>query len=205
MTGSCGLSAIATVVVLALAPGQTSAGPLHDAARAGDAALVEKLLDSGAGINEVDETGETPLVSAALAGETGIVDLLLRHQADHEARNDRGMTVLHAAAFAGEADMVAYFVGGTMSLPINDQDNKFGVTPLIVAAEENRVEVVNYLIASGADLEITERHGYTALTRAGYHGHDAIITTLLKAGAACQEIDPLWLKDCTARKAALGL
>ncbi len=62
-----------------------------------------------------------------------------------------------------------------------------------------------YLIVAGADLEITERHGYTALTRAGYHGHDEVIALLLRAGAACQEIDPLWLKDCTARKAALGL
>lgn len=199
---------LAAAVALALAPTFAVAGPLHDAARIGDRTLIQKLLDGGADVNELDETGETPLLAAALAGQTKTVDFLLQRKADHTARNDRGMTALHAAAFVGDAEVVAYFIGdGPISVPIdiNDHENKFGVTPLIVAAEENKGNVVAYLIASGADLEITERHGYTALTRAGYHAHDEIITILLTAGAACQEVDPLWLKDCSARKAALGL
>jgi ankyrin repeat protein len=188
----------------ALAPAAALAGPLHDAARTGDDMLIQTLLDGGAGINELDETGETPLLSAALAGQTTTVDLLLKRQADASLRNDRGMTVLHAAAFAGDDNAVAGFVVGA-TIDINDHDNKFGVTPLIVAAEENHPGVVAYLILAGADLEITERHGYTALSRAGYQGHDEVIALLLKAGAACLEMDPIWFNDCTARKAALGL
>jgi uncharacterized protein len=193
---------------LALTPTLALAGPLHDAARAGDGALIQKLLDGGASINELDETGETPLLSAALAGQTATVDLLLERQADPKARNDRGMTVLHAAAFAGDDNAVAEFLGGgstDAAIDLNDQENKFGVTPLIVAAEENHPGVVAYLILAGADLEIKERHGYTALSRAGYQGHNEVIALLLKAGATCQEGDPVWLKECTARKAALGL
>ena len=198
----------AAAFALALVPTFAVAGPLHDAARMGDRTLIQELLDGGADVNELDETGETPLLAAALAGQTKTMDFLLQRKADYKARNDRGMTALHAAVFVGDAEAVAYFIGdGPLSVPIdiNDHENKFGVTPLIVAAEENRGNVAAYLITSGADLEIKERHGYTALTRASYHSHDEIITILLKAGAACQEVDPVWLKDCTARKAALGL
>jgi ankyrin repeat protein len=199
---------LVAAVALALAPTLALAGPLHDAARAGDEMLIQKLLDGGASIDDLDETGETPLISAALAGQTTTVDLLLRRQADAKLRNDRGMTVLHAAAFAGDDTAVAELIGGgaaKAAIDINDHENKFGVTPLIAAAEENHPGVVAYLILAGADLEITERHGYTALSRAGYHGNNEVIALLLKAGAACQEADPFWLKDCTARKAALGL
>ena len=197
---------LACLMAVALTPGVSLAGPLHDAARTGDEMLIQTLLDGGASINELDETGETPLISAALAGQTTAVDLLLQRQADATLRNDRGMTALHAAAFAGDDNAVAELIGGTAAaIDVNDHENKFGVTPLIVAAEENHPGTVAYLILSGADLEITERHGYTALSRAGYQGHDEVIALLLKAGAACQEADPFWLKDCTAHKAALGL
>lgn len=205
-----GLKTMAVAIVFALTPGLAFAGPLHDAARAGDKAAIQKLLDAGANINELDETGETALMAAALAGKDlwATIDYLLVRGADHTIRNDRGMTVLHAAAFSGDIGGVAYFVGeGPLNVPIdiNDHDNKFGVTPLIVAAEENHGNVVAQLITLGADMEITERHGYTALTRAAYKGHEQIINILLRSGAVCQEIDPMWHADCEKRKAAMGL
>jgi ankyrin repeat protein len=206
-------TAIIGVAALALSAGAAMAGPLHDAARAEDSALVLKLLEDGADVNEQDESGETPLMHAALVDRLPghlVLDLLLRRGADATIRNDRGMTVLHAAAMTGHVVAVPYFlgegpVGPDARIDINDHDNKFGVTPLIVAAEENRGSVVAFLITLGADLEITERHGYTALTRAFYHGHDEIIAILLRSGAKCQEIDPAWKIECDKRKAAMGL
>ncbi len=126
---------IAMAVALALAPTLAFAGALHDAARTGDGAAIQKLLEGGANVNEPDETGETALISAALAGQTATVDLLLQRQADAKARNDRGMTALHAAAFAGDDNAVAELVGGPneAAIDIDDHENKFGVTPLIVA------------------------------------------------------------------------
>ena len=193
-----------------LSAGAAIAGPLHDAVRAGDTALILKLLDGGANVNEQDESGETPLIAAALTGSWVVLDLLIQNKADVSIRNDRGMTALHAAAMAGSAEAVAIFLGeggvGPMAgVDINDHDNKFGVTPLIVAAEEDHGNIVAYLMTYGADIEITERHGYTALTRASYHGHDEVVTLLLRMGAVCQEIDPGWKVECEKRKAAMGL
>jgi ankyrin repeat protein len=200
------LAAVALAVALAL-PASAIAGPLHDAARAGDRDLVAKLLKGGADINAQDETGETALFAGALAGESKIVDMLLVFGADASIRNDRGMTAVHAAAWGGVPEAVSVLVGDakfSARIDLDDHDNKFGVTPLIIAVEENHGLLVAHLIGLGADLEITERHGYTALTRAAYKGHEEIITMLLRSGAQCQEIDPAWFKDCSARKAALG-
>jgi ankyrin repeat protein len=184
------------------------AGPLHDAARTGDRSLLAQLLTDAANIDEQDETGETALFAAALAAQPKIVDQLLVAGADASIRNDRGMTALHAAAFGGDSEAVSLLIGDakfSSRIDIDEHTNKFGVTALIVAAEENEGDVLAHLITLGADKEIAERHGYTALTRAAYHGHEQIITILLRSGAACQEIDPAWKAECDKRRAALGL
>lgn len=196
----------AIAVATSLTMGTAFAGPLHDAARAGDGALMQQLLRDGANIDELDETGETALFAAALAAEPKIVDQLLVAGADAAIRNDRGMSALHAAAFSGDSETAHILLGeayASQRIEIDDADNKFGVTPLIVAVEENQGHIVAYLITMGADKEIAERHGYTALTRAYYKGHDEIITILLRSGALCQEIDPAWKVECEMRKAAL--
>ena len=44
----------------------------------GHAKCVQVLLDSGAGVDTVDESGITPLISATSAGHSTILKLLLR-------------------------------------------------------------------------------------------------------------------------------
>jgi ankyrin repeat protein len=184
------------------------AGPLHDAARAGDGATVAQLLRDGADIDERDETGETALFAAASAGLPKIIDQLMIAGADAAIRDDRGMTAVHAAAANVNAEAISVLVGDaklTARIDLNDHANELGVTPLIVAAEKGHGNIVAHLVGLGADLEIVGRDGYTALTRAGHQGHDQIVTILLRSGAKCQEIDPAWRAECSARRAALGL
>lgn len=200
--------ATGSAITLTLWAGSAYAGPLHEAARAGDRDVLAQLIADGAEIDAQDESGETALFAGALAAEPKIVDQLMVAGADAAIRNDRGMTVLHAAAFGGDSEAVSLLVGDgpfAARIDIDDHANKFGVTPLIVAVEEGEGGIVAHLLGLGADKEIVERHGYTALTRAYYKAHDQIITILLRSGAACQEIDPAWKVECDKRKAALGL
>jgi ankyrin repeat protein len=192
---------VAALLALSLSP--ALAGQIHDAARAGNLALVTKLIDEGAPLDARDGTRETPLIAAALAGQTAVVLDLLARGADADARNDRGMTALHAAAFVGDGKAVEALIGA--GIAVNDAENKFKVTPLIVAAEENHIGLVEDLIARGAGIEIIEAHGYTALTRSGFKARDEIVALLLREGAACQEIDQIWFKECSKRKSAMGL
>ena len=55
-----------------------------------------------------------------------------------------------------------------------------GSTPLIVAAEEGRLDVVEFLVDSGANLNARNDHNYTALHWAAYHGHQDIVEFLIK-------------------------
>jgi ankyrin repeat protein len=75
---------------------------LNAAVRAGDAAVVERLLrENGQGINELDGHGHTPLHWAVFGGYKEIVQLLLAHGADPNARAATGVTPLWNAVDFG--------------------------------------------------------------------------------------------------------
>lgn len=160
-------------------------------------------LDQGVGVDTADVTGETPLIAASLAGHSELVAALIKRGAKIGARNDRGLTALDAASYAGELQSVQLLIRAGAS--VNDAENKFKVTPLILAAEGDHPLVINYLVEHGADLELRERGGYTALSRAVFKKHTKAIETLLKSGAACQseEIIGAWALECTKSRAAM--
>ncbi|MFI0845578.1 ankyrin repeat domain-containing protein [Mesorhizobium sp. IMUNJ 23232] len=181
---------------LGLTAAAATAGPLHDAARIGDVAALEALLDSGAAIDEKSPAGETALVAACLANRPEAVALLIKRGADVVARNSRGMTALHGASYAGCTDCVRQLLVAGASP--NDAENRFKVTPFIVAAEENHPDILAMLLAAGADPEATERHGYTAMTRAGFKARKETLAFLLKRGGQCQpaKLTGLWGGEC---------
>jgi ankyrin repeat protein len=142
-------------------------------------------------------------LAASLAGRSKLVAVLIEKGADIRARNDRGLTPLHAAAYTGDLDAVKLLVQA--GADVNDAENIFKVTPLIVAAEENHVDIVQFLLRHKANAEWTERAGYTALTRAVFKAHWETADALLKGGAKCQgetKIGP-WSTECNKRLAAL--
>jgi len=188
------LSAVAIWFGLSVAAAM--ARPIHDAARSGDEVALKALLDGGAAIDEKNSSGETALVVACLAGQPEAVALLIKRGADVVARNNRGMTALHGASYAGCADCARELLVAGASP--GDAENRFKVTPSIVAAEENHPDILAMLLAAGADPEATERHGYTALTRAGFKARKETIAFLLARGGRCQpaKVAGLWSGEC---------
>jgi hypothetical protein len=59
--------------------------PLHDAAAAGQARVVERLIDGGADVNAADVNGYTPLQGAQRAGASSVVSLLIARGAHRAA------------------------------------------------------------------------------------------------------------------------
>lgn len=176
------------------------AGAIHDAARAGDLEQVQKLVVQGADVNAKAVRDETPLMLAALAGQGEIVNYLLQRGADIDARNASGMTTLHAAAYAGHTEIVSLLIA--KGAAINDASNHFGVTPLHLASEENRLGTVEELLKHGANVAAIERNGYSPMSRAGWREHWAVVETLMANGAACQPVEVVgdWLyQECTNR------
>ena len=142
------------------------AGPLHDAARDGDATRAKQLIDQGAKVAEPDESGEPALLIAALNGHADVVAILLEKGSDIEIRNKGGLTALHAAAYGGHLDVVELLVA--KGAAVNDQKNFYHMSPLHAAAEEGHADIVAFLLANKAEVEATERNGYTPLSPGGW-------------------------------------
>lgn len=193
---------LCVAVAITAAPAALAAGEINDAARRGDVAALDRLLASGGNIEEREKTGETPLISAALAGQSKAVAALLQHKADITVRNNRGLSAINAAAYAGDLESVKLLIAA--GAQVDDANNHFKVTPLILAAEADAADVIGYLLDKGANIEATERHGYTALSRAGFKWKWQAVTTLLKAGAVCQPKDKAgtWYDECIKRRVA---
>ncbi len=80
---------------------------LLEAAKEGDTAKVQVLLDKGADVNAKDNFSSwTALMFAARYGHTTIVQALLDKDADVNAEDDRGWTALRFAAAAGHTKIV---------------------------------------------------------------------------------------------------
>ena len=71
-----------------------------------------------------------------------------------------------------------------------DTANRFGVTALMMAIQNDNLEATALLLARGADVNAEASEGCTALTFAAENGHDALIGSAVGAGCRSQRQDP---------------
>jgi uncharacterized protein len=151
--------------------GRSGISPVAAAAYAGDDAIVETLLANGADDRLPDDTGKPPVVYAAAAGRLDVVKRLLARQMDINARYPNELTLLMWAAGADEKvqetrviEVVTFLLDA--GAHIDDRDAR-GRTALMIAAEGGRGEVVNLLLARGADPTLKDKVGKRAADLAG--------------------------------------
>lgn len=84
------------------AGGHTARSAVVAAAANGDMAEVQRLLRSGARVDDCDDQGQTALIVAAAAGHTETVKYLLSAGADPAASDCTGSPAICAAAFEGQ-------------------------------------------------------------------------------------------------------
>ncbi|HAE43142.1 MAG TPA: hypothetical protein DCG34_09545 [Clostridiales bacterium] len=77
-------------------------------------------------------------------------------------------------------DNVRLFMKAEMD--VNSQ-NSSGISPLMVAAKNEKLEILSYLLESGAGLELKDKRGYTALRYAVNASRQSTLLELIKAGA----------------------
>ena len=131
-----------------LVPTVSFAGPLGDAAKNGDVAEIERLLATGADVNEPGGLG-APLHWAAMNGHTNVVELLAANGADLEAKSSMLGTPLHAAARFERVDAAEALLSAGADPNSKDKDD---FTPLMRAIVENRPSAVEVLLSGGADV-----------------------------------------------------
>jgi ankyrin repeat protein len=127
--------------------------------------------------NAVAPDGHVPLALAAFFGHPAMVTLLLAHGADPAAaaRNDMKVQPLHAAVAARSLECVTVLLDAGVDPNARQQHD---YTPLMGAASAGRDDLVDLLLARGADPALVSDDGKTAATIAAEHGHAALAARL---------------------------
>ena len=147
------------------------------AARSGDVESARLLLEAGADANDTLPDGMSALVLAAHSGQGPVGELLLDKGANPNAA-EIGYTALHAAVLRSDVGLVkALLAHGadpnlrmTKGTPVRRDTTDYnllaplvGSTPYLLAAKFLEPEIMQALVAGGADAKLTMPNGATAL------------------------------------------
>ena len=157
------------------------------AAREGDVASAQLLLDAGADPNDRMADGTGALVLAAHSGNSLVAKLLLERGADPND-NRVGYTALLAAVLRGDGDLVSALLSrganpnarlerGTTSRRYSKDyalDGQWvGATPFWLAARFAELGIMKTLAAAGADTKMVANDGATPLVSSLQAGTDS--------------------------------
>lgn len=164
--------------------------PLVGAARKGDVAMMESLVQDGADINQA-EYGHTPLYGAAQRGNAEAVKYLIEEGADTEL-GPFNSTPLTVALKEGHRDIVDALVQGGA----NVNKSLYQITTFFLSSpdsgstfmtDKKQVEIAKILVAKGADVNYvhSEFGGNTVLHAVAKKGDSLYLLAdyLNKSGA----------------------
>ena len=147
---------------------------LFRAAENGRSEAVAFLAGHGADTAVTGTRFDTPLIAAARSGSVESVQALLAAKADPSVRTNKNWTALTAAAYRGQVDLVRLLAPlGSESLD----------EALQIASLQGKPEVVDTLLASGADVFSRSKENKTPLMYAAAHGHRDVVRLLLLNGS----------------------
>jgi len=180
---------------LANTSGEYNKTPLHWAAEKNLPEIARMLIAAGADIEQVTTWGSTPLEWAAVMGSAAVADILLEHGAS-------GMNLVIAAGLGRLSDVHRFCeqhesVDG-LGIPkrANDVNDAKGWPPdtahmkgdvlgeaFQLACRNGHVEVADYLLGRGAEVDAKGYFGGTGLHWAAINGHRQTVEFLLDRGA----------------------
>jgi ankyrin repeat protein len=130
---------------------KSGATALMWAANGGHAEVVKLLLEKGADVN-VKRIGDgiTALAVAAQNGHTELVNLLLEKGAEVNAKSSTGVTALILASQNGHTDVVKSLLAAKADINAKASVEGKDYTPLSVAKEMGRIQIIELLEKAGA-------------------------------------------------------
>ena len=171
--------------------------PLFLAAAIGDVELLQLLLDHGATVDNRNRRFETALFIAAKNGHAPAVDLLLKHGADAKIVMPMGGSIVCAAVDSGNIAIVEKILAAGATIAATKQAG----WPALICAVAGKVEMLEYLVGKGANVNDPDLSGSTALARAADGNHTAVAKWLLDHGA---KVEPTDISGATALHRAHG-
>ncbi|KAI8391245.1 uncharacterized protein BYT42DRAFT_610492 [Radiomyces spectabilis] len=122
-------------------------------------------------------------------GEEEVLDdeQLLNH-ADDETKRSQLNKIFSRAASSGDLEKVTQLLNDKRTRPFIEIDAKDhdGTTPLIYAACFGKAEIAQALLTAGANIDIQDSFGWSALMWATSNNHNDLVKILLEHGASAQ-------------------
>ncbi len=130
----------------------------------------ELLLEHGAYADREDIFGYTPLILASARQNAAIVKLLLAKNAHVDIMDAGGNTALAHAAWKGNVEIMQLLLDAKASInaqiPKEQITFQAAMTPLMFACMEKNPEAVKLLLDNGANVDLVDKWGDTALIHA---------------------------------------
>jgi len=187
--------------------------PLELASVNGSAAMIAKLLDAGADVNSSNAAGESMLMIASRTGNPSAVRLLIERGARvNEPNTAEKQTALMLAVAENHTDVVRVLLAASadvhartaVEMPPATAGNlqgigraqnrekpvpQGGMTALLYAARDGRLESARLLVDAGAQVNQAEASGATPLLVAVLNGHIDVAALLLEREADMNAVD----------------
>ena len=169
--------------------------PLLHAARTGDAAMVDLLLRSGANPSLAHPEGETPLMAASKSGSAAAVRALLARGARvNDTDKFQNQSALMLAAAEGHVDVAGILLEAgadpdkqahatSLATRKNADHPTGGFTALMWAARNGNDAMVRRLAKGGANLNLKNGDGASAMMIAIWNDRFDMAATLAELGA----------------------
>ncbi len=143
------------------------------------------LIREGADVNAKDFVQDSPFLNAAAEGRIEILKLILAAGPDLKDINRERNTALILAAHHGRVEAVKLLLATKID---RDHVNNLGWTALLQAViagdgGPTQTEIVRLLVAAGANVNVADRDGITALSHAKRAGFSGMVRILGDAGA----------------------
>jgi ankyrin repeat protein len=178
LAAGCGLFFLARAV---------AAPDLHDAAQAGNLAVVTDMIAHGSPVNAGSGSYQfTALMGAASGGHLDVLNFLLAHGAQTAIADKEGSTALLHACWDNQTDTAVALLKAGANPNIGSHYKRF---PLMYAASNFNATIVAALIAAKADLEQNSNLGTALLWAANQPKNAAVVHLLLQAGANVNAVD----------------
>jgi ankyrin repeat protein len=144
--------------------------------RDGDQDALSQIVRNGDALGSKDRNGATPLAYAAMYANPSAVQMLSNGGADPNVADKDGITPLMLAVTDVEKVRMLLEQGASV-----DAETKLGRRALLLAAASaGNSDVLFELFKAGADLQYTDRRGWTALSLAARTGDSQMLEMILR-------------------------
>ena len=165
----------------------------------GDCNKATKILEKRNSFRDVRRNGVDLLFTAVQNGFSDIAKILIEKGCDVNLKYDGGYNALFASVISNNIDVVRLLIDNGIDINSKLDD---GSNVLIFGLEKGliSVEVIDYLICLGIDINYRNKFGKTALCKAAKYSNIDVVKHLLKFGASFT-----MNKDCCAEEFLIAL